>query len=65
VRRRRDLQLHHVVGAWMDVGDGACQRCSMERRLYTPLARIDIRVCSACSQVYSKVVLDNRERDAA
>jgi hypothetical protein len=39
-----------IVGAWLDVGEGACGRCGDERRLYSPETDPTLRVCAPCTQ---------------
>jgi hypothetical protein len=68
-RVSNNISFEEVAGSWVDVGEGACHRCASERRLYAPTARLDIRVCSKCSQVYAHSVLplerDDEEEIAA
>ena len=69
-RRRRTCADFGPVcfnGPWEDIGQGSCQRCSVERRLYRPNVLPELAVCSKCSQVYANSVLAHRsdEEEAA
>jgi hypothetical protein len=48
-----------LSGAWFDVGNGVCQRCGGERRLYSPEADPAMAVCAPCSQVKATSSIPN------
>ena len=49
-----------IVGAWRDVGFDVCPRCRIERRLYTPECRADLRVCAPCALVEANLSIYRR-----
>lgn len=49
-RAERMAEHEALRGPWQDVGEGRCQQCGAERRLYSPLARPKLRVCAPCTE---------------
>jgi len=48
-------------GPWADVGEGVCT-CGVERRLYSPVARPDVRLCAPCTQKGALAAIPNDSR---
>lgn len=51
------------VGPWCDMGQGRCSKCRTERRLYSPLTKLDLLVCADCSQPSAFSGLPNTDHD--
>lgn len=48
-----------IAGPWQDVGEGTCPRCRVDRRLYVPDVRPEVRACAPCSQVVTNKSIYN------
>jgi hypothetical protein len=49
-------------GPWFEFGYGMCG-CGDERRLYSPVARPEVRLCASCTQKGALAAIPNYERD--
>jgi hypothetical protein len=48
-----------IEGEWIDIDEGQCQACRVERRLYSPLTAPELRLCVTCSQVAATSSIPN------
>jgi len=49
-------------GPWMEIGEGLCE-CGVARRLYSPVKRPTVRLCSPCTQKGALAAIPNYPRD--
>lgn len=49
-------------GSWVEVGYGVC-KCGVERRLYSPATRLEVKLCAPCTQTGALAAIPNHERD--
>lgn len=49
-------------GPWTEAGYGVCS-CGVERRLYSPVTRLEVKLCAPCTQAGALAAIPNTERD--
>jgi hypothetical protein len=65
-RNRRCLDVDHakLAGEWVVVTEeGTCQRCLVPRRLYSPVAFLELAICAPCSEIQSISSISSIERE--